>query len=165
MFKTLSHLPEFPARCVEEALRAKYEVSYKPNQIKAPSSFNNTKFVKLLQSKFGRCGGVYMKNTPMTLYDWHIDIGRKCSLNWVLKNNNATTLYRRHIAGDNGEKSLQYAIEEVMYELYKPTLLNVLEEHCVVNNTNEERIIFSLSIDAPYEEVSEFLSNLNITNY
>jgi hypothetical protein len=93
MYKPLYNLPQFPKNCIEEAINAKYEIGYKPNQLKAVSSFNNTSFVKLLKTTFGNCGGLYMKNTQMTIYDWHIYINRQCSLNWLLKNTDGITLY------------------------------------------------------------------------
>jgi len=157
MFSHLHNITECPS--LEEALRSKYIVGYKPNQLKAPSSFNNSRIVATLQAKFGKCGGVFIKNDPWSLYDWHTDIGRQCSINWVLKTNSrATTLFRDHIPAPEGHKSLTYKITEVNYVVGKPTILDTTKEHCVINASDEERIIFSLSIDASFNEVKEFLS-------
>jgi hypothetical protein len=157
MFSHLHNITECPS--LEEALRSKYIVGYKPNQLKAPSSFNNSRIVATLQAKFGKCGGVFIKNDPWSLYDWHTDIGRQCSLNWVLKaNSRAVTLYRTLIEAPEGHRSITYNITEVDYTIGKPTLMDTTKEHCVINATDEERIIFSLSLDAPFNEVKEFLS-------
>jgi hypothetical protein len=146
-----------------EALHATYELSYKPNQLKAPSSFNSNPFIKMLQNKFGKCGGVYIKNAPWSYYDWHTDIGRQCSINWVIKTNaRASTLYRTKIEAPDGQRSIMYDITEVNYTQFKPTILDTTKEHCVINPSDEDRIIFSLSIDAPFQEVKEYLCGLKL---
>jgi hypothetical protein len=159
MFAHLHNITECPS--LKEAESATYDVWYKPNQVKAVSSFNNNKIVKMLQQRFGKCGGVFIKNNPWTVYDWHTDIGRQCSLNWVLKSNSrAVTLYRELIPAPEGHRSITYNITEVDYTIGKPTLMDTTKEHCVINASDEERIIFSLSIDAPFNEVKEFLCGL-----
>jgi hypothetical protein len=165
MFKVLSNLPQFPEHCIREAYTAKYSQVYSPDQLRAFSSFNNTKFVKVMQEKFGVRGGLYMKNTPMSYYDWHVDMGRQCSLNWVIKNNAGKAFYRENINPSIGSKSITFNLTQVKYILYKPTLLDVTKHHCVINDTEEERVIFSMSIDAPFNDVSEYLSNLQIVDY
>ena len=160
-YYTLNNISECPS--LEEALRSKYIVGYVgkhlnqggSTMLKAPSSFNNSKIVATLQAKFGKCGGVFIKNEPWSYYDWHTDIGRQCSINWVMKTNSkAITLFRDYIP----HKSLDYKITEVNYTIGKPTILDTTKEHCVINPSDEERIIFSLSLDAPFNEVKEFLS-------
>lgn len=164
MFATLHNLPTFPERCIQEALTAKYTQTYKPDQLRAFSSFNSTPFVQRIQEKFGKCGGLYMKNLPMTCYDWHIDMNRQCSINWLLCNIGGSAFYREHIDSNVGT-SITYKIKKVQYQLYKPTMLDVTKEHCVINDTDEDRIIFSLSIDAPFNEVYKYLSTLHIDDY
>lgn len=164
MFACLHNLPKFPQKCIEEALKANYTQVYKPDLLRAFSSFNNTSFVRNLQDRFGKCGGMYLKNMPMTYYDWHIDMNRTCSINWLLTNTGGSALYREHIPSNEG-KSITYKISKVEYELHKPTMLDVTKEHCVINDTHEERIIFSLSFTAPYNEVYNYLSSIDITDY
>ena len=102
-----------------------------------------------------------MRNPPNSYYDWHTDIGRQCSLNWLIKTNDkALTLYRQHISAPEGNKSIMYDIQTVEYALYKPTLLDTTKEHCVINPSSEERIIFSLSIKAPFEQAKEFFEHV-----
>ena len=167
-FCHLTQFPEMHLRYIKEALNAEYKVSYKPNQLSAPSSFNTDPFLHKLRLRWkgiygtdltGR--GVYIKNLPHSYYDWHTDIGRECSINWVLKTNpKAMTLYRDHIPAPEGNNSFMYDIEEIDYTLYKPTLLDTTKEHCIINSSNDERIIFSLSINAPFEQAKEFFSNV-----
>jgi hypothetical protein len=165
MFFQILNLPPFPEKYIKEAYTAKYTQMYSPDQLRAFSSFNNTKFVKMMQDKFGVRGGLYMKNTPMSYYDWHTDMGRQCSLNWLLQNNCGKAFYRENINSSAGSKSITYNLTKIDYTLYKPTLLNVTKEHCVINDTTEDRIIFSMSIDVPFEEVLQYLSTTVIDDY
>ena len=165
MFAQLSNLPKFPEHNIREALAATYTQTYSPEQLRAFTSFNNTKFAQTLKGKFGVRGGLYMKNTPMSYYDWHIDMGRQCSLNWLIQNTEGKAFYRQNINPARGAKSITYSLTQVQYTLYKPTLLDVTKEHCVINDTDRERIIFSMSIDAPFNDVLEYLSNLQIDSY
>jgi hypothetical protein len=55
-----------------------------------------------------------------------------------------------------------YKLDPVRYVLYKPTALNVTNEHCVVNNSEHDRIILSLSVhESTYEQTVEYLKKLN----
>lgn len=149
-----------PMGVVDEAKRANYELGHLPNQLKAPSSFNNSKIMSLLKTEFGQIGGMYIKNHAWSYYDWHIDMGRKCSLNWLLKTNtDAVTLYRERLEPDR-KTSIIYNITPVEYCLYKPTLMEVTHEHCVINPSSEDRIIFSVSLNVEYDAVKEFLCSI-----
>lgn len=167
-FHHLTNFPELHIKYIKEALNAEYTVNYKPNQLSAPSSFNDDPFLHKMRLKFmakynrGMSGrGVYIKNLPHSYYDWHTDIGRECSINWVIKTNSrALTLYRDHIPAPEGITSFMYDIQEIDYTLYRPTLLDTTKEHCIVNPGNDARIIFSLSINAPFEQAKEFFSNV-----
>lgn len=165
MYKTLYNLPQFPAQCIREATTAKYTQAYNPDQLRAFSSFNSTPFVANLQKEFGQCGGLYMKNLPMSYYDWHIDMGRQCSINWLLQNVGGSAFYREEVVPPRGKKSITYKLTKVEYQLYKPTILDVTRYHCVINDTQEDRIIFSLSINAPFSDVHKYLSSLEIPDY
>ena len=165
MFYQLPNLPQFPEKCISEAISAKYTQTFNPDQLRAFSSFNNTTFVKEMESRFGKCGGLYMKNLPMSYYDWHIDMRRQCSINWLLKNTEGKAYYRKNANGDRGSKSITYHLTRVEYTLYKPTILDVTKEHCVINDNDQERIIFSMSVDAPFQEVYTYLSSLDIEKY
>jgi hypothetical protein len=145
---------------VNEAMRANYELGHLPNQLKAPSSFNNSQMMKQLRNEFGQVGGMYLKNHPWSYYDWHIDMGRKCSLNWLIKTTDtAQTLYRERLEPDR-KTSIIYNIYPVEYCLYKPTLMDVTSEHCVINPSPDERIIFSLSLNVEFDVVKDFLCSI-----
>jgi hypothetical protein len=165
MFAQLSNLPQFPEECIREALTANYTQTFDPDQLRAFSSFNNTNFVKEMESRFGKCGGLYMKNLPMSYYDWHIDLRRQCSINWLICNQEGKAFYRKKVNVKQGVKSITYRITKVEYSLYKPTILDVTKEHCVINDNDQERIIFSMSVDAPFDKVYAYLSSLNIEKY
>ena len=92
-----------------------------------------------------------------------MDKGRRCAINWVIKTNpKALTLFR-----DNAEWQAIHKIEEVDYIMYKPTLINTMHRHCVINCYPEERIILSVSVNERYsfDEVKEFLQSLDIKEY
>lgn len=168
-FYRLTNFPEMHFKYIKEAVNADYKVNYKPNQLSAQSSFNNDPLLNKLRSKFmekynyGMSGcGVYIKNLAHSYYDWHTDFGRQCSINWVIQTNaRALTLYRDPIPGSDNNKSFMYDIQEVEYKLYHPTLLDTTKEHCIINPSNSERIIFSLSINATFDEAKQFFSNVS----
>ena len=83
----------------------------------------------------------------------------------MLQNNAGKAFYRENINPSIGSKSITFNLTQVEYILYKPTLLDVTKHHCVINDTQEERVIFSMSIDAPFADVNDYLSNLQITDY
>jgi hypothetical protein len=165
----LSHLPALPNNVIQEALSAKYSLNL-PSQVlfSTAAEFINTEFTKKILEKFPNSNShvQYRKNPPMSLYDWHTDVRRTCSLNWVIETNpGARTLFKF----DSDNKLLPRklsSIEEIKYELHKPTLMRVWIPHCVINPYPEERIILSLSVrEASYDELKNYLMGLNITEY
>ena len=72
-------------------------------------------------------------------------------------NPNARTLYRQK-TGPERLTSIIYNIFPIEYVLYKPTIMETTTEHCVINPSDEERIIFSVSLDVPFDEVKEFFN-------
>jgi hypothetical protein len=158
-YHCLTEYPNIPFNIVEEAKRATYEIGRFPNLLKAGSSFNHSPVIKSLRKRFGdTVGGIYVKNSPWSFYDWHIDMNRKCSINWLLKTNpNARTLYRQKTEPER-LTSIIYNIFPIEYVLYKPTIMETTTEHCVINPSDEERIIFSVSLDVPFDDVKEFFN-------
>jgi hypothetical protein len=60
------------------------------------------------------------------------------------------------------KKTLLYNLTEVLYNGHKPTLLNTKQEHCVINNSDDGRVILSLTIfDTTYDEALLFLKQLD----
>jgi hypothetical protein len=166
MSKFFHHLdlPPLDNFFIQEALTSKFEIIKKPSALnRADSSFFRTNFSKLIDTTFGKCGSSFHKHPANAIYDWHVDYNRSCALIWVIQTNpKATTLYREAIP----DAKLMYNITEVDYTIGKPTLLNTTYEHCVINNSNTDRITLNMSIfDTSYEQALEFFQNLKIKDY
>jgi hypothetical protein len=164
-YRNLSHLPLLPQSVIQEALNAEYVMRTNPQVLRARANlFVKTEFFKKLCEKFPNSHTIenYQKTPPMSIYDWHIDSRRSCSLNWVIKTNPfARTLYKF----DSIENSI-YSIENIEYELHKPTLMRVWVPHCVINPYPGERIILCLTVrEASYDKLKDYLMNLNIEDY
>ena len=162
--------PELPEKYIKEAINAKYELVLSPRLYWADSSFNETNFFKTINDRFGKCYVKYYLNPPNSFYDWHIDMNRYCTINWVVKTNNeARTFYREPIkeAVTEGRNPVMFHLTELKYNNRKPTLLNATHDHCVVNNFNDTRIILTMSLFKPtgYEEALNFIRNMKIDNY
>ena len=157
-------IPDIDERYVTEAIFSKYTLHHQPNDLRANSSFNSTEFMRLLQKNLGRVSCLYLKNPPSSLYDWHIDRkeARLCSINIPIRNENSYAYFRELIPGEEGKRSIMYKLDPVKYVLYKPTVLNVSNEHCVINNSDKERIILSLSVhESTFDQTVDYLKKLN----
>jgi hypothetical protein len=161
---TISDFSILPDSMIQEGLTGTYRKHQSPYSFSANASqMKSSKFYQLLGNMFGELNVDYLKNEPNSLYDWHVDYNRSCSINWVIQTNTkAVTFFRT-----NYVKPFFWDLEEVKYELFKPTVLDTTKSHCVINNSNEERIILSLSIfkKNAYTEVVEYLQNLSIKDY
>ena len=165
MFHTqLYNLPALPAYVIQEALESTFIPKQQPyNYSAVATAMMDTVFYKDLVNVFGKVDCDYLQNKPNSLYDWHTDLNRTCAINWVIKTNpGALTLIRYEYS-----KPFFWNLEQVQYELYKPTVLNTGKFHCVINNYNDDRIILSMSIYSKngYTDVVEYLQNLKIDNY
>jgi hypothetical protein len=157
-------LPVLDDFFIQESLTAKFEIIATPSSLnRANSSFFRTNFSKLIDSTFGKCGSSFHKHPAHSLYDWHIDNKRECAVVWVIQTDpQATTLYREAVTNTR----LMYNITEVDYTLYKPMLLNTKYEHCVINNSDTDRITLNMSIfNTSYKQALEFFQNLKIKDY
>lgn len=169
-FCKLANYPILSKKYIDEACNSNFKISLAPNLWLAPTTFKNSTFVKNIENHFKtQCVLKYHLNIPNSYYDWHIDARRDCALNWLIKtNDNSSVFYREVIekAVPTNHRPLFYRLIEAEYELYKPTLLNTKFEHCVVNNSDEERIILSLSIvDVNYDQALDYFINLQISDY
>lgn len=174
-FFTNLDFPELPKKYIQEALNSKFICRKNPTLYLAESSFNETSLFKVLDTKFGNCHSFYSLNPPNSLYDWHIDVQRKTVINWVIKSNpEARTYYREPITESdwNGipgsqKKPIMWNLTQVKYDSTKPTLLDISQEHCVINDWPEDRIILSLCINelVPYQDVLDFLGDKRIKQY
>lgn len=148
-------------------MTAQYKLNMNPNDYRAGTSFNNSKFVKLLKENIGDVSALWIKNPPNSLYDWHIDKNvRQCSINFPINITGGRAFYRTKHNNTEEYKSLYYTLDEVRYILHKPTILNVKNEHCVMNTSDEERIILSICVrESSYNETVNFLKTINISEY
>lgn len=174
----ISHLPPLPDYVIDEALNAQYDITFIPNVIQAKSKlFDQTDFMKNLRKAFpeSEVKNTYLKNEPQSIYDWHIDYKRSCSINWVIKTNpRAVTMHKEFYDNDmlyhhriwRGLQVLFWKAEEVHYEMYKPTVLRVDVPHAVINLAYEDRIILCVTVrEASYEQLKEYMMGLNIKQY
>lgn len=163
-FYQLINLPPLPKEIIADGLSDGFEYTVSPYAYaKRAALFHETEFCKLLKHRFGTIGAKYLKNAPNSFYDWHTDKIRNCSLNWIIKaSSGAKTFYR-----DKNHNKFFWNLEEVIYNVSCPTLLDTTQEHCVFNNSPDERTILSVSIldGQSYQDVLEFLQTLNISNY
>ena len=170
------HLPNLPDYIIDDSLNAEYQYNNSPNVIRADAhKFTQTNFYKKLQETFGECKAHYIKNPPYMLYDWHTDTKRYCGINWVIKTNeNANTFFRELYEDDTYGREviakcynpLIWKLEKVNYILQKPTLFRTTEPHCVVNNSDKERIILTVAATEPtYEEMLRYLACEIIESY
>ena len=163
-FHHLVNLPALPEAIIREGLNSKFEYVEFPVTYSASSRlFKNSNFYKLLLDQFGLPHVAFLKNSPMSWYNWHMDKGRSCAINWVIKSNpKAMTLFR-----DTHDWQAIHEIEEVDYVLHCPTILDTTHRHCVINNGLEYRIILTVGVNEihSYKEVNEFLQSLIIKEY
>jgi hypothetical protein len=158
--------PTLQSSFMSEGLSAEYKEHFHPHDFRSPCSFGNTKFVRTLKQNIGEVTALWIKNPPNTLYNWHIDKDiRKCSINFVIKQSDkAVALYRKPMY--DVKEVIYYKTYTVKYIIGKPTILNVKKEHCVINPSDEERIILSLCVrESSYEDTLNFMKTLNITEY
>jgi hypothetical protein len=127
-----------------------------PSTIQAPSSFEDSKFMADLRAEFKNVRTHYLKFDPMTCYDWHTDVARNCSINFLLNDPvDSLTLFREFIEGSGH----WYNIKRLKYNLFQPTLLNVREQHSVINYSQETRYVLTVgfTLDVTYMNVKRFL--------
>jgi hypothetical protein len=169
MFTPLLNLPPLPALYIKEGLGSTFNFS-DPTKgetfvYTTPAIlFSKTEFVRSLREKFDKqiiCR--YLKNPPNSIYDWHTDAYRLTAINWIVKSNPDARVWYR----SNNRHKLFWDLKEVVYQDHYPTLLDTKQEHSVFNNSNEDRIVLSVTIvNGPtYQEVLDFLTSLSITKY
>jgi hypothetical protein len=135
---------------------------YTSRTSKAKSTFENTRFVQDLGKEFGTVKSYFVKFTAMTVYDWHCDVDRHCTINFLLSNSpKATTLFREPIS------RLVYNIIECPYTMFQPVLFNTTIPHCVVNLNPTTRFMLSLDfkLGVKFNSVKEFLFDYKTESY
>lgn len=163
-YHCFDNYPSLNQLTIQEGSNAVFTETYYPHVYKANCSFSNSNFIKTLKQNLGQITALWLQNPPNTLYDWHIDYDiRQCSINFEIKeNNNAMALFREPI----NKSKIYYNVHKVKYVIGKPTVLNVKNHHCVLNNSNEPRIILSLCVhQSSYKETVDYMKTLNISDY
>lgn len=158
--------PTLNERFLSEGLNVKFTEHFYPHDFRADCYFNNTKFIKTLKENLGEVTALWIQNPPYSIYDWHIDKNiRQCSINFVIKQNDkAMAMFREPMV--DGKEIIYYKLHPVKYILGKPTILNVKKHHCVINPSDETRIILSLCVrESSYQDTLNFMKTLNITEY
>ena len=164
-FYQLDNMPLLGTEFINEGIGGEYQTP--PPEIdnvrtsrttKAKTTFTNSTFIQDLKQKLSpNIHACFFRNDPHSAYDWHTDsVGnRKCVINYLLSANaGAMTLFRKPTI------RLNYNIAECPYILYKPMLLNVELEHCVINNSPDYRYILSVSLpDVTFAQAVEFFNN------
>lgn len=172
----LTTLPPLDDIYVQAGLSSVYTLKDYPHIYHAPATlFKEGAFFKTMVKRFGDANAVYLKNPPHSCYNWHQDVIRLSAFNWLVKHPvGAATYFSYPYDADGltaertaaGRDSLYVNLEKIDYSPDYPVVLDVRGTHGVFNDTDEERIILSLSIySATFDEVAEFVKTLNITSY
>lgn len=174
---SLDHLPAVDASYLELAEQAPYAY---PDPVQPRSQvigclareFADTQFVRDLKKQFGenKVLPAFLKNPPGTIYDWHRDIAhpergaRLCGINWLLTSEESVfTLFR---VPNSATGRLIHKIKVLPYVRFRPVLFNTQEEHCVINFTDQDRLILSVGFhDVPYEQAKAFLAAYHCDTY
>lgn len=166
LFHCFENYPNLSQSIIQEGSTATFTEHYYPHVYKADCSFGGCDFIKLLKQNLGDVTALWIQNPPNTLYDWHIDREiRQCSINFEIEENpNAMALFREPIG--KGKDIIYYNIHKVKYAIGKPTVLNVKSPHCVINQSDEPRVILSLCVHkSSYKETVDYMKTLNISEY
>ena len=167
----LDHLPLLDTKYVNEGIHAEFQLPVEeingirtPRTIKATTTFVESTFAQDIRQQLSpNIHACFFRNNPRSLYDWHTDSTgkRKCAINFLLTESlGAMTLFRDPIS------RLNYNIVECPYQLYKPVLLNVDREHCVINNSDQYRYVLSVSLpDVTFDQAVEFFQTYSINSY
>jgi len=174
-FFHLSNFPDLDQKYINEGLNAVYPDLSKfatypkdalvPRIISTPSSFQKTDFFKILEKQFGDISCVYIRNFPLSNYDWHCDLLTNVNINFILHENKSSfVLFREQI---HKFSHVQHTINQAIYNPLKPTIIDTQVQHCVINLDNEYRYILNLGFlnkEIKYQDVKDFLVNFPISD-
>ena len=164
-FFHLNHFPDLEKEICQAGINAVYPTEsppetpeeHRPRSIVSPSRFFKTKFCQDLSKEFGEIRTNFIKNGPMTVYDWHRDLDRKVAINFLLAEApNSLTLFRDK---EYGVDRMRYNIEVCSYTPRKPVIFNTTIQHTVINYNDQPRFILSLifPMEVNYFDVKNFL--------
>ena len=148
MLKPLIHLnyPYDKKKLLSEAEMARsisepWQGSYKFRSENWKVSYYNSEYAQKIMKDLNVKGTIrFYYQEPNYFLPPHVDDGTKCAINFILSDNPAPI----NIKGVN--------------YFYKQALINVQERHAVQNN-NEERVLFKISIfNDDYEKVAKYIN-------
>jgi len=111
-----------------------------------------------LKSKFNATMRLYMFPS-MAVYNWHRDAEIGCSLNLVMDDYSAHTLFN-----PTDKKEIIDSVVELKYEKNKWYLFNSQVLHSVINIDSKDRVLLTITFpkNVTYNEVSDYLNSENI---
>ena len=165
LFYTCDHFPEVGKKYVDEALSLSYVERLTPSLFIGglAQTFADTEFYKNLSTSLPCSSPLYVKWPANTYYTWHVDgFNRQASLNIpLIASDKCVTMFKTKKENSKFENLFQ-----VPYIMYKPTILNVRQEHGVFNFSSQDRYVLNLSFNTvPYKVVIEYFKNLKVVNY
>jgi hypothetical protein len=164
-FCYLNHFPDLEKEICQAGINAPFPEVPKietadtpsPRSIVSSSRFFKTKFCQDLSAEFGQIRTNFIKNGPMTVYDWHRDLDRKVAINFLLNESpNSLVLFRDK---EYGVDRMRYNIKVCEYTPRKPVIFNTTIQHTVINYDSQPRFILSLifPMEVDYFAVKNFL--------
>jgi hypothetical protein len=182
-FYCLENFPDMEQEFVNQGLTTEYQLEkIRPRAILYRSIFppriENSHIYRYISERFDIQKAAWLMFPPKTNYNWHVDShgyktlsdssgdvskkGRNCAINIPIQvPDEAATYVGEPFFHPQGSTlpPVWYGIERVKYVIYKPTILNIQKEHCVINPTDSSRIVLSISLKEEYEEVLSKMLN------
>lgn len=163
-FYNLNQYPELPEEVALAGINAVYPEppaetpeEQRPRSIFYRSRFNQSTWCQQLISEFGEIKTNFIRNNPMTTYDWHRDMDRLVAINFLLRDApNGLSIFRDK---EYGVDRMRYNIKNCVYTVRKPMIFNTTIQHCVINLSDQPRFILSLifPLDVTYFDVRDYL--------
>ena len=163
-----SHLPMLPEKYLTEPYHKGYVnlPDWRNNRIPvildANTDLFHSKFIEDCRQEFGYMSTAILRFDPMSMLNWHRDWKRNCALNFLLNETDGKsfTFIREHIDGWN------YNMDEIVYTVGFPTLINVTLEHTAINyHPTNTRYVYTVAFYHDYNRVKEWLLNYKTVDY
>jgi len=125
-----------------------------------PQLMKQDEMLNKLQTKFNAMMRLYMFPS-MAVYNWHRDIEMGCSLNLVMDDYSAHTLFN-----PNDNKKIIDNVVELKYEKNKWYVFNSQILHSVINLDSKNRVLLTVTFtkNVTYTDVVDYLESEGILN-
>ena len=125
-----------------------------------PKLMKQDAMLNKLQSKFNAVMRLYMFPS-MAVYNWHRDVEMGCSLNLVMDDYSAHTLFN-----PADKKEIIDRVVELKYEKNKWYLFNSQILHSVINVDSKDRVLLTITFpkNVTYNDVADYLKSQGILN-